>query len=142
VLVRHRWNASPRFVPRGPDPDLSNLEADAALLIGDPALVARWDGPPPVDLGQEWADWTGLPFVFAVWVARTPQIALEVLGPLQRAADRGRRHLTQIARAGAASLGLSTSVAERYLHENLSFHFGDDERQGLERFRELWSSLA
>lgn len=141
VLFRFRWNASPRFVPRPPDPDLTSLDADAALLIGDPALVATWRGPPPIDLGHEWREWTGLPFVFAAWLARTPEIAREAEAPLRRAAARGRERLTQIAAAGAAELGLSPAAAEQYLRERLSFELGERERAAIERFRELWCKL-
>lgn len=138
VLCAHRWGTRPRFVPRGPDPDLSGLEADAALLIGDPALCARWDGPPPLDLGSEWTEWTGLPFVFAAWFARDAAMAERVLPALGRAAQRGRAALDVIAHDGAARLGLEDAEAVRYLRDHLSFTFGDAERRGLERFAALW----
>ncbi len=142
VLYRFLWNASPRFVPRPSDPDLTRLEADAALLIGDPALVARWSGPPPIDLGHAWRDWTGLPFVFAAWLARTPEIAREAAQPLRRAALRGTAHLSEIAAAGAARLGLSDAVAEDYLRRRLSFDYGDSERAAVALFRDYWRRLG
>lgn len=142
VLFRFLWKASPRFVSRAPDPDLTRLEEDAALLIGDPALVARWAGPPPIDLGHEWCEWTGLPFVFAAWLARTPEIAAAARDPLRRAAARGRERLTAIAAAGASELGLAAPAADDYLRRRLSFDFGPDERAAVARFRELWSQLG
>ncbi len=141
VLYRFRWNASPRFVPRAPDPDLTALEADAALLIGDPALVARWAGPPPVDLGHEWCEWTGLPFVFAAWLARSPEIAAAATAPLRRAAERGQSRIGDLASAGAAALGIDRAVSEDYLRRHLSFAFGDREREAVGRFRDYWKRL-
>ncbi len=141
VLFRFRWNASPRFVTRAPDPDLRSLDADAALLIGDPALVARWEGPPPIDLGHEWCEWTGLPFVFAAWLARTPQIAREAAAPLRRAAERGARAIERIAASGAASVGLDGQASLDYLTRRLSFELGDPERAAIARFREHWARL-
>ncbi len=138
VLYRHRWGTSPTFVQRESDPDLRGLDTDAALLIGDPALRAIWDGPPPVDLGAAWNAWTGLPFVFATWLARTPEIASEAIEPLARAAHRGRERLLEIAARGAADVGLDDDAARRYLREHLSFEYGRDEHDGLMRFRELW----
>jgi chorismate dehydratase len=126
---------------REPDPDLRRLDADAALLIGDPALTARWVGPPPIDLGTEWRELTGLPFVFAVWLARGRHAAEEAAGPLRRAAERGLRRLDALAAAGAADLGLSPKDAKAYLRERLSYAFGPRERQAVERFRELFLSL-
>ena len=142
ILFRFLWDASPRYVPRPPDPDLTHLDADAALLIGDPALVARWEGPPPIDLGHVWCEWTGLPFVFAAWLARTPAIANEVAVPLRRAAARGELRLSEIAAVGAASLGLDTASAECYLRERLSYGFGAAEHAAVARFRELWTRLG
>jgi len=141
VLFHARWGGSPRFVERAPDPDLTQLAEDAALLIGDPALAARWAGPPPVDLGEAWTAWTGLPFVFAAWLARDAAAAREALPPLLRAAERGRAHLRQIAAAGAARLGLDPARAEAYLRHNLSFRFGAEERAGLLRFEALFRDL-
>jgi len=141
VLFRFRWNASPRFVSRPPDPDLTHLSADAALLIGDPAMVARWAGPPPIDLGHEWCEWTGLPFVFAVWLARTPEIAREAAAPLSRAAARGVAAIEAIAASGAASVGIDRAASLDYLTRRLSFALGDAEREAIARFRSYWAQL-
>lgn len=141
VLFRFRWGSSPVFVPRSPDPDLTRLEEDAALLIGDPALLARWEGPPPVDLGHEWCEWTGLPFVFAAWLARSPEIAIEATSPLRRAAERGQARLGVLAAEGAALLGIDPEVSDDYLRRHLSFEFGDREREAVRRFRDHWARL-
>jgi chorismate dehydratase len=141
VLFRFRWQSEPTFVARPSDPDLTRLDADAALLIGDPALVARWEGPPPIDLGHEWCEWTGLPFVFAAWLARTPEIAREATAPLRRAAARGRDRLSAIASAGASDLGLDRDATETYLRERLSFDLGERERAAIDRFRDLVGRL-
>ena len=133
VLYRFRWNAAPRFIDRAPDPDLTHLSADAALLIGDPALMAKWQGPPPIDLGHEWCEWTGLPFVFAAWLARSPEIASAAAAPLRRAAARGQLQLGRIAEAGATQLGLGRAATEHYLRQRLSFEYGDAERSAVAR---------
>ena len=139
VLFAHRWGTSPTFVSRESDPELTNLEQDAALLIGDPALRAVWDGPAPLDLGAEWNAWTGLPFVFATWLARTQAAAEEAQPFLDRAAAQGRARLDDIAAVGAQQLHLPHDAVLRYLRDHLSFHFEDEERAGLERFRALWA---
>ncbi len=139
VLFAHLWNATPEFVDGPSNPDLRGLDADAALLIGDPALRARWDGAAErLDLGAVWSDWTGLPFVFAAWLARDEEAAEVAYAPLDRAAALGREHLDRIATDGARELGLDHDAALTYLRHHLSFHFEDDEREGLERFRALW----
>lgn len=139
VLFRERWRVTPQFVARDPDPDLTQLDLDAALLIGDPALQARWVGPPPVDLAAEWVAWTGLPFVFAAWHARTPEAARLAEPALRRAAARGRGDLDLLAEDGARSLHLDPARMRHYMRDCLDFDFGPAEREGMERFRTLWA---
>jgi chorismate dehydratase len=147
VLYAHRWGGRPRFVPRAPDPDLGANPADAVLLIGDPALRAAtgprsWTGPPPVDLGEEWARWTGLPFVFAVWLARDAAVAAAATPLLAQALARGRLAIDRIARDGAREHGLDPGRVRAYLTESLAYDLGERERQGMERFRVLRATLG
>ena len=72
VLCRHHWGIEPEYVDASPDLASMLDVADAALMIGDPALDAPWQslGATKIDLGEAWQAFTGLPFVFAAWVAR------------------------------------------------------------------------
>ena len=76
LLCRHRWGVRPNFATaRAEAADLESLAGlphEAVLVIGDAALLLRAQGryPVRVDLGEAWKEWTGLPFVFAVWAAR------------------------------------------------------------------------
>jgi chorismate dehydratase len=141
VLYQGLWRGSPRFFHRPSDPDLGAVESDAVLLIGDPALCARWSGPPPVDLGEAWTRWTGLPFVFAVWLARSPEAAAAAAPVLRRAAAAGRARIDAIAAEAASSMGLPEPRLRRYLRESIRYDLGPGERAGMERFRELRSAL-
>jgi chorismate dehydratase len=112
--------------------------ADAILLIGDRAIT------PPAerfavtwDLGQEWLDWTGLPFVFAMWAKRRGAGVGDVEQALNRARDLGVERLADIARREAPHLGIDEQTAYSYLKDNLHFHLGSAERNGLRLFREL-----
>ena len=75
LLLAEQYGVQPDYYSCPPDLALMMQEADAAVLIGDAALRATmFDGPrlglEVHDLGAMWKDWTGLPFVFAVWAAR------------------------------------------------------------------------
>src|SRR6516164_5730003 len=71
VLLRKRHGVHPEFVPLPLDHEAENADTDAVLLIGDRAMRACLPGfAHAFDLGQEWHDWTGLPFVYAVWAVR------------------------------------------------------------------------
>src|SRR6476661_1331478 len=71
VILERRYGAEPRQIPHPPDLEAMLRVADAALIIGDPALRISLDVPYHVyDLGAEWVEMTGLPMVFAVWAGR------------------------------------------------------------------------
>ena len=91
-----------------------------------------------MDLGAAWWDWTGLPFVFATWLARDEDAAAEARPALVHAAERGRARLDEIAARESVSMGLDRHEVRRYLREHLVFHYDEREQVGLDRFRELW----
>jgi len=124
------------FAPCPPDTDPRAADADAVLLIGDPALVQDRRGLRDVDLGEAWTRWTGLPFVWAVWAARDAETARAVAPLLRAARERGQAALPAIARREAGRVGIPEEAMARYLSSNIRYEFGDEERRGLERFSE------
>lgn len=74
MLLEQRHGLRPSYEVMPPELNAMLREADAAVLIGDPALRATYEAPGRglhlTDLGAAWHDWTGLPMVFAVWAAR------------------------------------------------------------------------
>lgn len=108
---------------------------DAFLLIGDRCM--RFNGPhhSSIDLGEEWFSMTGLPFVFAVWMAR-PELSLTTLEPLlRRSKEEGLSHLDEIASAEARRLGLHEARCLSYLRDTMRYELGTEEIKGLEEFR-------
>lgn len=133
LLLAERWAARPVVVPA--DPPLAAMlgRADAALVIGDAAFAARREVEPALDLGLAWTEWTGLPFVFAVWalVGRAPGGLATTLEASLAYGEAHRDHLTP---RWAAEHGVSGDLAARYLGETLTFRLGDAERAGLGEF--------
>ena len=130
-----------RFV-RGLEP----AQADALLLIGDNAMRTR-NRPPDgfvhtLDLGDDWLDWTGLPFVYAVWAGWPDALDPEQVCALREARACGEREVAQIAReVGAGNAGLECRTL-RYLRDTLRYGLGDREIAGLERFHTLAVELG
>ena len=139
LLFENVWYARPEFVAG--DAEMSDIAAfdrephDARLVIGDAALVLRGESRPQLgdesltttmpsypyayDLGATWKAWTGLPFVFAVWVAqRTAPVAaaLGVHASLIMSRNWGLEHLPEL----AAQASQATAVSEPVCHEYLS----------------------
>jgi chorismate dehydratase len=138
ILLAELYGRQPRIENLPIGADASSTAADAVLLIGDRAIAQTKDRFCLVwDLGEEWCRWTGLPFVFAMWVARPEVDASSLSAILAAARDRGEHHIDEIAAREARSLGISAQLATAYLRDNLHFRLGDQERRGLRRFHQL-----
>jgi chorismate dehydratase len=143
ILLRKRYGVHPTLVafPAGEDPEA--VDTDALLLIGDRAMRASLPGfAYGYDLGQEWHEWTALPFVYAVW-AVAPGVELgDVAAALAEAKRRGCARAAQIAHREAPRLGLDAGFCRRYLTTIISFDFGPREQAGLRRFYDLACELG
>lgn len=107
---------------------------DAVLLIGDAALGARpVTGWSRTDLGLEWTRWTGLPFVYALWVYQGE--ALEgLVSCLSRVSATGYASIDRIVERGPLPAGMTGGEARRYLGQVIRFRLGEPEIRGLETF--------
>ena len=138
ILFRERFGLQPQLQPLPLDASPAECRADAMVVIGDRGMLPPQEDYAFVwDLGEEWSRWTGLPFVFALWAARThvEQAALD--DALSAARDEGLKHLEEIARLASPDVGLPEADCLSYLRDNLEFHLGPRQREGLERFYEL-----
>ncbi len=140
IILAERYGAFPESEQLSLDSMTTDSTADAVLLIGDRAMHA----PPEafvevMDLGQVWYEWTGLPFVFAMWVAHADADITGIAAALNEARDRGLECVRRIAAEEAPKLDLSEKTAYRYLTQNLHYHLTSAERSGLALFYELAS---
>jgi chorismate dehydratase len=134
ILLRERWGLDPEYLHERPDPERMLAEADAALLIGDPALRVDRERYRIIDLAAEWKTLTGLPFVFAVWAVR-PEVEIPDLPFYFKSSLRyGLSSLDILVREAAGEMGLDSAEVRAYLTENLSFFLRQDEIEGLEEF--------
>jgi chorismate dehydratase len=126
LLFENVWRARPKFVPGDAevkDVVLGNPESgDARLVIGDAALVLgsknRDTFPFVYDLGYAWKEWTGQPFVFAVWVAQRATDVKEALiahASLIASRDWGLAHLAELADQAHQATGVAREVCAEYL---------------------------
>lgn len=143
VILAERFGVYPTVELLPLENTVRSTQADAVLLIGDRAMHAPEEAFPVTwDLGEEWFQWTGLPFVFALWATRTGTELGQLDEALCRARDSGVRNLDAIARREAAPLGISEETALSYLRDNLHFRLGSAERSGLKLFHELAVKLG
>jgi chorismate dehydratase len=143
VLCHHRFRISAEFVPHGPDLQEMTRRADAALLIGDPALEAHHDalGLEKIDLGAEWTAMTGLPFVYAAWTGRAGAVGAADVDLLQKAQEEGVRSSDAIATEYGHGDPALTALAGAYLRDNVKYGLGPDEARGLQMFLDYAADL-
>jgi len=151
ILFEHFHNAHPTFVEQAADPLAMLAEADAALLIGDPALLAReqreaieaavdepllW-----LDLAKLWRELTGLPWVAAVWAVRpnalvdlTPQ---QLIVDLNSSRDAGLAHIDELVAEWTPRLAISPETIRMYLTHNIHYTLDNECIRAIRLFREL-----
>jgi chorismate dehydratase len=131
LLFENVWHARPTFVPT--DAEVSDIahfgfeDHDARLVIGDAALLLATQSkdshaspmyPHSYDLGDVWKRWTGLPFVFAVWVAQRNVVvdaALAAHAGLINSRNWGISNVPELATQAAAATGVPFAACEEYL---------------------------
>jgi chorismate dehydratase len=142
VILRHRYRIHPEVTPLPMDQPAESLDTDAVLLIGDRAMHACLPGfPHAFDLGQEWHEWTGLPFVYAAWAVRDGVDLGPVLDAFYAAKRLGQANTGPIAAHEAKMLGLDAGFCRRYLSNIIRYDLGPREQAGLRRFYELARDL-
>jgi predicted solute-binding protein len=135
-------------------------KADAALIIGDPALrvslAADEYAPVPIekksfwkraeaspaseepldvlDVVGEWRKLTDLPAVLAIWAGRREVITPEVMADFVSSREYGLMRIAEISKSAAGQLGLPAADLEAYLRENIDFGLDAENQKGLTDF--------
>ena len=168
ILCRKRWAITPDFFEAAPELPLMLHQADAALLIGDPALrvalalepagqrdgsgvlkcagsIAGVPDAPQLfiyDMVTEWRALTSLPAVLAVWAAKRVAVTPEVVRDFQQSLAFGMQQLDEISSEASTEMGLPASDLRRYLSENIDYGLDAENLQGLRRYYSLAAELG
>lgn len=162
LLAAEHWKIQPEFIEAAPDPSEMLKQADAALVIGDPALrislkmdalAAKTpseeqcckgdpdDMPVPgfesvfvYDIAHQWREMTARPCVLAIWAGRRGVVTPEVAADFLASKRYGLTHIREIAEAASIKLDLPPRALERYLTENIDFGLDEEELEGLELY--------
>jgi chorismate dehydratase len=143
MLLAERYGAEPEYFRCPPELNQMLLEADAGVLIGDPALRALYEAPESglevTDLAQAWKEWTGLPMVFAVWAVRkdfaaaNPGAVKDVHEAFQRSVELCLGELDEVAAAAARWEPFDAATLANYFRA-LDFTLGDRQIAGVREF--------
>jgi predicted solute-binding protein len=143
LVLDRRYGASPAVTAQPPDLDKMLRSADAALIIGDPALRIDPARLPyhVYDLGAEWVEMTGLPMVFAVWAGRPGVVTPEVGEAFRASLGYGRERMDQIVTLESARREFAPELVREYLTRHIVHQLGEREYAGMERFL-TWARMA
>src|ERR1051326_3665799 len=135
-LLDRKSGASPDILPHPPDLNAMLEKADAALVIGDPALRINPEELPlhVYDLGAEWVEMTGQPMVFAVWAGRKGTVTPEVAEAFRGSCRYGRARIEEIVSAESGARGFDPALVREYLTRHIVHELGPREYAGLELF--------
>lgn len=138
VLFAEVWRSRPEFVDVGNDGlelEAALARCDAAVRIGDKALFAQpLEGALAHDLGTVWTDFTGLPFVFAAWIARRGTLDRETYSTLHQSHRAGSRSIDLIAEDYTWRGKRDPEVVRRYLTDHIYFRLGTLELRAIDTF--------
>lgn len=145
-ILFHKWgNPEVPFVPMAADLDRMLDCADAAIIIGDPALLAleersnRFErtGEPLIyhDLADEWLTATGLPFVSAVWAAAAGSpVDEQVVEDLNQSRIHGHENLDRLIVEWSNRLPISEQDISEYLSFNIHYLLDEECIEGMRGF--------
>jgi len=136
ILLERRYGVKAAFE------EGAGEDADARLVIGDPALKTRLNGAVVLDLAAEWRAFTGRSFLFAFWAVRKGADAAAAERIVLASRDAARTHFADLVTEESRETGLSRAVVEDYLQHSLHFDLDRADFGGLELFYRLAAELS
>ena len=139
VLLEKRFGGRRPLVPMAPALGPMLREHDAALLIGDPALLCEPRGYRVYDLAQEWKELTGRPFVFAFWGVREAVLGsvpagMDLAGVFQKSRDHGLSHIDETVAEWTSRIQMSAEQIKTYLTLHINYFLDEENLAGLKLF--------
>jgi chorismate dehydratase len=129
VLLKHYWHKEVEFIDATTDFRSQIKGTTAGVVIGDRAFEQRKTNHYIYDLAGAWIDFTGLPFVFAAWVANKP-LDENFIDAFNMANGYGLKHINEVVADNPYNLYDLTT----YYTQNISYELDEAKRLGLEKF--------
>jgi chorismate dehydratase len=137
IIFREFIGTEPKWMSRTPELEEMLSENDAALIIGDPGMTFSREGLRIFDLASLWREYTGLGFVFAMWMIRESASPAAREVDFRKACDEGLAQRDKIIDFYEPLLGLPRKELQTYLYQNITFYLNDELRAGLDLYYRL-----
>ena len=132
--MKEKFVLNPDYLKMEPDLDKMLTKADAAFITGDKAFEYSRNNSNYLDLGEEWEDLTGFPFVYAFWAGREFTVKKNELSIIKKAYELGRKNLVKICKDYAASHSESWSFYHDFLTQNMQYVLTEEAKDGLAEY--------
>lgn len=132
ILCEKYWGITPDFTAAEPGFELKGSNRTAVVVIGNRTFGLERHYAYKWDLAEEWKNWKGLPFVFAVWAANKP-IPKDIVAALNEVFEWGLNHIAESIEWKAQSTALPDSILE-YLTENIHFRIDEEKQSGMQAY--------
>lgn len=136
ILLQEQFGVSPCYVHHPPQLESMLAACDAGLIIGDLKLFDLHAETQVYDLGKGWHDLTGLPFVYAAWLAREERVSGEMLRVLTQAKAWGVARLEELAVKWAEQINLPLDRCRDYLLNVMDYDLTPRHREGLRAYQQ------
>ncbi|QQR67660.1 MAG: hypothetical protein IPI25_05505 [Candidatus Brocadia sp.] len=142
IIFKEQYQRTHYYRPWDNRDDIFGANIDAVLLIGDNAMKMNEDEYITLDLGQAWFEYTGLPFVYAVWVVKKGHHIPGINKLLRDAKEAGIRSVKALATIESQRLQLTQERCQKYLTNSIRYNLGKEEIKGLQTFYQHATSLG
>jgi chorismate dehydratase len=140
VLANKYWKIEPEWIPAEKDFEKNIKGNKAGVVIGDRTFELYHQFKYVYDLSSEWYKFTGLPFVFATWVANK-KIAADFISQFNESLKFGISHIREVVDEFNKQNPVSEIDLYAYLTENISFLFDKEKKESLKLFYKFLSEL-
>ncbi|QYK52230.1 MAG: menaquinone biosynthesis protein [Fimbriimonadaceae bacterium] len=132
IILKEKYNIQPKTITMPPDGESMLTVCDACILIGDIGMTAQVPGSRIMDLGEEWTDLTGLPFVWALWTANERDSKLSKL--LSESYLQSLQNWESVLNLAQQRVNWPRETIDYYLTRCVRFPFDSEARDGFSKF--------
>lgn len=135
ILLKHHWNISPKLIPAYPGYEDRIQGRSAGVVIGDRAFVQRNRSKYTYDLGRAWKDFTGLPFLFAAWIANK-KLTSDFISDFNEANQYGLSHIDEVVKTA----NYDQYDLQKYFTTDIDYHIDSAKLLALEKYLKYLSA--
>jgi len=132
IFARHHWHIQPTWQPMEVAKPENYPETDAILAIGDKAIMLEKKYLFKTDLAAEWRNFTGLPFVFAVWICRN-ELPTATVNNFSAALQYGMSNIRMVVKKYITHLAADFDMEDYYKH-NIDYCLDKEKKESLQKF--------